>query len=162
MNLKLSSLLLVILNRIDLLYIFMCYTKEAKNNLVQIYPTQQIHQSQTVLVGGFSQGQHTQVWEPRPNSWWLQNRSHGVKLRGSLRRLDLHLSHLELGALQPFAQSERRRSWRLSLQTLVVHSVLDGLETQLQPRGQMLGKTRGEKDVSLWMNRLSCIIILHQ
>lgn len=73
-------------------------------------------------------------------------RSHGIELRGGLRRLDLHLSHLELCALQPFAQSKWRNSRCLALQVLVVHSVLDGLETQLQPSRQMLTK---DNDITL-------------
>lgn len=74
-----------------------------------------------------------------------ESRSHGVELRGGLRRLDLHLGHLELGALQPLAQGKRRSAGRLSLQTLVVDSVLDGLQSQLQPRRQVLGKDREDE-----------------
>lgn len=58
-----------------------------------------------------------------------RSRSHGVELRGGLRRLDLHLSHLELGALQPFAQGNRGGTRCGAQQTLMVHTVLDGLET---------------------------------
>lgn len=77
-----------------------------------------------------------------------ESRSHGVELRGGFRRLDLHLSHLELGALEPLAQGKRRSARCLTLQTLVVDPVLDGLQSQLQPRRQMLEKNReDEKDV---------------
>lgn len=70
--------------------------------------------------------------------------SHGVELGGGFRRLDLHLGHLELGALQPFAQRQRRRSRCGALQALVVDPVLDGLEPQLQPRRQVLQGGRAE------------------
>lgn len=70
-------------------------------------------------------------WTPQGE---LENKSHGVELGGGLRRLDLHLRHLELGALQPLAQGERQGPRSLALQTLVVDPVLDGLETQLKPR----------------------------
>ncbi|KAG7277880.1 hypothetical protein CRUP_036280 [Coryphaenoides rupestris] len=70
--------------------------------------------------------------------------SHGVELGGGLGRLDLHLGHLELGALQPLAQGQRQGARGLALQGLVVHAVLDGLKTQLQPCRQMLDTTGGK------------------
>lgn len=69
-------------------------------------------------------------------------RSHGVKLGRGLRRLDLHLGHFKLSALKPLAQSERKRSGSRVLETLVVHPVLNGLQTQLETRGQMLSTER--------------------
>lgn len=97
--------------------------------------------------GGLSRRRRTKVKDPERTGggYTAEIRSHGVELRGGLRRLDLHLSHLELGALQPLAQGKRRSARCLTLQTLVVDPVLDGLQSQLQPRRQMLERNREEE-----------------
>ena len=82
------------------------------------------------LEGGRKQtGQVHAGPEEEPGDVIGEDRSHGVELRRCLGGLDLHLSHLELGALQPLAQGGGQGSGSLALQTLVVHSVLDGLQT---------------------------------
>lgn len=104
--------------------------KKKKTNLVQILsPRCNLFPFLVLVASARGGARRSEDPEQNGGGYRAESRSHGVELRGGLRRLDLHLSHLELGALEPLAQGEWRSARCLTLQTLVVDPVLDGLQS---------------------------------